>query len=219
MQAGRHYMFRTAAGFVAAIAGISQMPLLERKQLVNPDLRNGGLIVVGSHTKKSTDQLNLLLTAKNVVPIKFESSLVLEGKIAFMKEIERCVKLEEKTIRSGKTAVCFTERTLLSLPDDSKESALIRSVKISDGVQSLVQLLTVTPSFIIAKGGITSSDIGIKALHVKRAKVLGQICPGIPVWQLGQESKFPSIPYVIFPGNVGEAATLKECYEKLIYTS
>ena len=67
----------------------------------------------------------------------------------------------------------------------------------------------------IAKGGITSSDVGTKALAVKRANVLGQIRPGIPVWQTGEESKFPQTPYVIFPGNVGENTTLREAVEVL----
>jgi uncharacterized protein YgbK (DUF1537 family) len=89
-------------------------------------------------------------------------------------------------------------------------------VKISDAVQSLVGRLSVTPAFVIAKGGITSSDIGTKALRVKRANVMGQIRPGIPVWQTGEESKFPLTPYVIFPGNVGEVETLKEAVEIMI---
>ena len=75
--------------------------------------------------------------------------------------------------------------------------------------------MTVTPAFVIAKGGITSSDVGTKALAVKRANVLGQIRPGIPVWQTGEESKFPQTPYVIFPGNVGENTTLREAVEVL----
>lgn len=92
------------------------------------------------------------------------------------------------------------------------------SVRISDAVQSLVGRLTVTPSFVIAKGGITSSDVGTKALAVTRANVLGQIRPGIPVWQTGTESKFPLTPYVIFPGNVGGDTTLKEAVEILMKT-
>lgn len=83
-------------------------------------------------------------------------------------------------------------------------------------MQSLVGRLAVTPSFVVAKGGITSSDVGVKALAVKRATVLGQIKPGIPVWQTGSESKFPNTPYVIFPGNVGEAVTLREAVEELM---
>lgn len=73
-----------------------------------------------------------------------------------------------------------------------------------------------TPGFVVAKGGITSSDVGTKALKVKKATVLGQVRPGIPVWRTGAESRFPGIPYVIFPGNVGEAETLKETVEILM---
>ena len=58
--------------------------------------------------------------------------------------------------------------------------------------------------------------MGTKALAVKKANVLGQIRPGIPVWQTGDDSRFPRIPYVIFPGNVGEDVTLKEAVEILL---
>ena len=54
------------------------------------------------------------------------------------------------------------------------------------------------------------------ALAVKKANVLGQIKPGIPVWQTGAESKFPLTPYVVFPGNVGEITTLREAAEVLM---
>ena len=72
------------------------------------------------------------------------------------------------------------------------------------------------PKFIIAKGGITSSDVGTKALRVKKARVMGQVKKGNPAWMTGEESKFPGMPYIIFPGNVGEVSTLKEIVEELI---
>ena len=59
------------------------------------------------------------------------------------------------------------------------------------------------PGYILAKGGITSSDIATQALKIARAQVLGQILPGVPVWRAGPESKFPDMPYIVFPGNVG----------------
>lgn len=90
-----------------------------------------------------------------------------------------------------------------------------QSVKISDAVTSIVQRLSVRPQYIIAKGGITSSDIGTKGLRVQRATVAGQIQPGVPVWITGDESKFPGLYYVIFPGNVGSASTLKDTVELL----
>lgn len=215
MAAGKSFMFRTAAGFVKVVGGVTDIPLLTRKEMVVKETDNCGIVVVGSHTAKTTAQLEELLKLENVVPVEFKSSLVLDGDEAFYNEVKRCVAEEEKIIASGKTAVCFTERKLLTVENDTKESALIRSVKISDGVQRLVGDLSITPAFVIAKGGITSSDVGTKALKVKCANVMGQIKPGIPVWQTGSESRFPQTPYVIFPGNVGEVTTLREAVEVL----
>ena len=121
----------------------------------------------------------------------------------------------ERIIRSGRTAAAYTKRAVLTLEGDTRESALLRSVRISEAVQSLVAGLGVTPDFVIAKGGITSSDVGTKALRVRRAEVMGQLLPGVPVWRTGPESRFPGTPYVIFPGNVGEDSSLREAVEIL----
>ncbi|MGI5888586.1 MAG: four-carbon acid sugar kinase family protein [Oscillospiraceae bacterium] len=212
---GKTFLFRTAASFVKVVGGIPDRPLLTRSDMVTIPSSNGGIVVVGSHTEKTTAQLEELLKLPDVVPVEFHSGLVLIGDDAFYGEVARCVAQEEKIILSGKTAVCYTERKLLTVEGDTKESALLRSVKISDGVQKLVGDLKCVPAFVIAKGGITSSDVGTKALKVKCAKVLGQILPGIPVWQTGAESKFSATPYVIFPGNVGDDAALRKAVEIL----
>ena len=215
MAKGKRFLFRTAAGLVKVMGGISDRPLLTRRDMVTKETVFGGVVVVGSYTQKTTAQLNELLKLDCVVPVEFDSNRVLDGDDAFYAEVDRCARAEEEIIRSGRTAVCYTCRKLLTLEGDTKESALLRSVKISDGVQSLVARLGVTPAFVIAKGGITSSDVGTKALAVKRANVMGQIRPGIPVWQTGAESRFPQTPYVIFPGNTGSETTLREAVEVL----
>lgn len=213
MAKGKRFIFRTAASFVKVMGGISDIPLLTHKDMFKKKQKRGGIIIVGSYTQKTTKQLEKLLTLENVIPVEMDSDKVLEGDNVFYDEVRRCVAEEEKIIFSGKNAVCFTRRRLLTLENDTGESALVRSMKISDGVQRLVAQLQTVPAFIIAKGGITSSDIGTKALLVKRANVMGQICPGIPVWKTGAESKFPNIPYVIFPGNTGEEDTLRRAVE------
>ncbi len=216
MQKGKNYIFRSAASFVKVMGGISEKPLLTKDELfISEDKNNGGIIVVGSYTKKTTEQLNALKEVENLEFIEFNSDLVLKED-DFQSEILKTLSLEEAAIRNGKTAVVYTKRSLLVLDNDTKEKALQRSVKISNAVQSLVGNLNVTPAFVVAKGGITSSDIGTRALKVKKATVLGQISPGIPVWKTGNESRFPSIPYIIFPGNVGSKETLKEVVYKLL---
>lgn len=212
MNQGKQYLFRTAAALVKVMGGISDQPLLTRKELGTYESTNGGIIVVGSHTKKTTSQLEELRKVFGLEFLEFNSDLVLDEE-AFTREIQNTVQKEEELIRAGKTVVVYTKRKLLVIENDTKEEALLRSVKISDAVQSLVGDLSVTPAFVIAKGGITSSDVGTKALQVKRADVMGQIRPGIPVWKTGKESRFPRIPYIIFPGNVGEVTTLREAVE------
>ena len=215
MKQGRRFMFRTAAGFVKEFGAVSDRPLLSREEMVAGDRKTGGIIVVGSHTKKTTSQLEELKAVPGIRFLEFNSDLVLDEE-KFQEEIQSVVRREEELLEQGVTVAVYTKRKLLSLENDSPEAALTRSVKISDAVPSLVGGLKVTPGFVVAKGGITSSDVGTKALKVKKATVLGQVRPGIPVWRTGAESRFPGIPYVIFPGNVGEAETLKETVEILM---
>jgi uncharacterized protein YgbK (DUF1537 family) len=71
-------------------------------------------------------------------------------------------------------------------------------------------------AFVVAKGGITSSDVGTRGLGVRRAEVAGQMLPGIvSVWVLPEESAFPGLPYVIFAGNVGGPDSLARVIEIL----
>ena len=55
---------------------------------------------------------------------------------------------------------------------------------------------------------ITASDIAVKGLNVRNAVIRGQIILGVPVWLLGEESRFPGLSYVVFPGNVGDDFSL-----------
>ena len=214
MAKGKVFMFRTAAAIVKVMGGVTDQPLLTRAQMVVKETDNGGIIVVGSHTNKTTAQVEELKKLTEIEFVELDATLVRDEE-AFAKEVQRCLAKEEECIRAGKTVCCYTTRALITADTGDKEDELRLSVRISDAVQSLVGRLTVTPAFVIAKGGITSSDVGTKALAVKRANVLGQIRPGIPVWQTGEESKFPQTPYVIFPGNVGENTTLREAVEVL----
>ena len=177
-----------------------------------PGNTNGGLIIIGSHVKKTTDQLNKLKELKQVKFIEFNHMLVLEPE-KLEAELQRIVAEVETAITQGQTVAVYTGRKRFDA--GSEEESLRVSVKISEAITSIVSRLTVQPAFLIAKGGITSSDVGTKGLAVKRALVLGQVAPGIPVWKTGEESKFPGMAYIIFPGNVGAVETLRDIVAKL----
>lgn len=213
---GQIFNFRSAAALVKCIGGISDKPLLKKEEMIVEDNGNGGLILVGSHTDKTTRQLGNLMGIEGIEALELQCHKLLESEEAFNEEIERCIAFEEEKIKEGKTVVVYTERVLISYKDDDPEKALARSVRISEGVYHLVKNLKVKPGFVLAKGGITSADVGVKGLGIRKALVLGQIEPGIPVWKALEESKFPNIPYIIFPGNVGEDETLKNAVKKLL---
>ncbi|WP_295363780.1 four-carbon acid sugar kinase family protein [uncultured Pseudoramibacter sp.] len=215
MKKGKNFMFRSAAALVKVMGGVTDQPLLTREDMVIQETENGGIIVVGSHTQKTTAQMEQLKTLPGIKFIELNATLVRDEQ-AFEAEVARCLAEEEEAIASGTSVCVYTTRQLITADTGNKEDELRLSVKISDAVQSLVGRLKITPAFVVAKGGITSSDVGTKALAVTKANVLGQIEPGIPVWQTGDNSRFPKIPYVIFPGNVGGEDTLKDAVKKLM---
>ncbi|KGA98804.1 type III effector Hrp-dependent outer protein [Alkalihalobacillus alcalophilus ATCC 27647 = CGMCC 1.3604] len=214
LKEGKRFLCRSAAALTKVLGGISDKSLLLRANMVSEQNKNGGLIVVGSHVKKTTQQLNHLLKSGLVKGIEFDVHLV-QDEDKFKQETKRVRLACEEAIKKGQSVVYFTRRERLDLGENMKEEELKQSVKISDAVTSIVRDLSVQPSYIVAKGGITSSSIGTMGLSVKRAEVAGQVKPGIPVWTTGQESKFPDASYVIFPGNVGQPETLKEVIEVL----
>ncbi len=212
-KAGKRFLFRTAASFVKAIGAISDKPQLARAALVDGGNTNGGLVVIGSHVQRTTAQLQMLLDSQLfVTPIEFNQHLACEeGKL--QNEADRVSRLCEESIRSGKTAVVYTNRQRLDLPG-GEDRQLSLATEISGALVSVVSSLRTRPRYLVAKGGITTSDIATQALRIKRARVIGQIRPGIPVWS-PYESKFPRLPFIVFPGNVGSDETLLEIVSEL----
>ena len=213
---GGEFMFRSAAAVTKVLGGVADKPLLQKSELDAEGVTNGGIVLVGSHVNKTTAQLAELRNSRYPIRfIEFNQHLVLEEN-GLEREVERVVAAAESSIRTGETVAIYTRRDRFDLPTEDKDKQLEVSVRISDAVTSIIGKLTVQPSFIIAKGGITSSDVGVKALRVKRADVLGQVRPGIPVWKTGEESKFPNMPYIIFPGNVGSEDDLRVVVEMIM---
>lgn len=212
---GKSFLARTAAAFPKVLGRVADRPLLTKEELVGKET-NGGLVLIGSHVQKTTDQLNCLKTSEGNFAFRefCVNTCFEEGGLA--READEVVAFAEECIKKGQTAVIYTSRKLVAPEGMTREEMLQISVNISDAVTGIVGKLSVKPRFLIAKGGITSSDVGTRALRVKKARVLGQVKKGIPVWMTGAESKFPGMPYIIFPGNVGEISTLKEIAEELL---
>ena len=208
---GKTFLFRTAASFVQVRAGIYPRPLLTQSDL-QLSAAGGGLIVVGSFVPRSTGQVNSLLALSDIAQTEINVAALLDDRLC-EDEISRVANDTEQTLRQGNDMLIFTSRQLVAGKDS--KSSLQMGQKISQGLISIVQRIQTAPRYILAKGGITSSDIATRALNVKKAIVLGQILPGVPVWQLGAESRFPNLAYIVFPGNVGDDHALIDVVKQL----
>lgn len=209
---GKHFLLQSAASFLKVRGGIVERPLLDRADLIAAD-GQGGLVIVGSHVAKTNRQLTAALRLNQVQAIELNVSRLLGT--AKDEELGQAQSKLEQALRHGQTALVFTSRTVLTETNESSEANLQVAGRVSVALVALLQRLTVKPGFLISKGGITSSDVGTHGLGVRRALAAGQARPGIPVWFTGAESKFPYLPLIIFPGNVGEDTTLAELVAEL----
>jgi uncharacterized protein YgbK (DUF1537 family) len=210
-QGGRRYLLRSAAQIVAARLGLETRPLLDAGEMETGGA-GGGLTVVGSHVPKTTEQLSHLLANTTTDRIELRVPSLLDG-TQRGESLAKALDGIHVALHAGRDVVLFTSRDFVS-NGDAAHSLQIGS-SVSAALVEIVQRLAVRPRYLIAKGGITSSDLATRGLGVKRALVLGQLLPGIPVWRLGAEAKFPELNYVVFPGNVGGPGTLATAVNKL----
>ena len=166
----------------------------------------GGLVVVGSHVPLTTQQLEELRRARpDTATIELDvRSLIDDRREAHLAERTRAVA---EALESG-TVIVHTTRELVT--GASGEASLEIARQVSSGVVELVRhvLAVAPPRFVIAKGGITSSDVASEALEIRRATVLGPMLPGIvSLWQ-PETGPAVGIPYIVFAGNVGVADSL-----------
>lgn len=208
---GKKFLYRSSATFVPIRAG------LESGKIFNPEKedvfsKNGSLVIVGSHVPKSTNQLNRLLETGKYESIEIDVRQIL-NKGEPSSQAGTISKQTDQLIGDGKNVVIYTSRTLETGND--AESNLKINALVSGFLVNIIKSLTVRPGFIIAKGGITSSDLATRGLSTEKALVLGAVMPGVPVWKMDAKSKFPGILYVVFPGNVGNDNTLVEVSRKL----
>ncbi|VUC23444.1 unnamed protein product [Clonostachys rosea] len=207
---GKRFLFRTGAAFVSARLAIEGIPPISGTTL-GLSGKVGGLIIAGSYVPKTTAQLESLRTRSgaNLTSIVLEVRELLESPENATKSVSEALKIAEAEIAKGQDVLVMTSRELIVGTDEAK-SLDIGSV-VAKTLVSFLERLEQKPRYVIAKGGITSSDMATKGLRFKRAAIVGQAAPGVPLWRCDEPSaKWPGLPYVVFPGNVGTNDTLFE---------
>ena len=201
---GKNYLIRSSASFVRSRLGQEERPILTKKEM-GYTRKGGALILVGSHVPGSTSQLESLLNLPNVYGLELDVHKALQH------DKDQIISITEQTDRllaESKDIVIYTSREVVtgSSPDEYLEIG----TTITEAITEVVSDITITPRYIISKGGMTSSNIIVNALKIKRATVPGQIASGVLVLQLGLESKYPGSKLILWPGNVGGPTAISD---------
>ncbi|MFC7625874.1 four-carbon acid sugar kinase family protein [Microlunatus sp. GCM10028923] len=209
-RAGRRFAYRVGPSFVRSRSGQFPAPPVDDAEL-RPDpgtaTAPGGLIIVGSHVPLSSRQLDRLTETTDATRLELDVDKIIDST-----DPTHVAELAERAAAEfdHRHAVITTSRTLRRGLDGAQSLAISRAV--SAAVVDLTKLIMERrrPAFVIAKGGITSSDVATEALGIRRATIRGTLLPGIvSLWQPA-EGPAAGLPYVVFAGNVGTDDSLAE---------
>ncbi|MEH2229994.1 MAG: four-carbon acid sugar kinase family protein [Nostoc sp.] len=211
---GKRFLFRSAASILTALAALPPQPIAAEK--MGQYVRQGkpGAVIVGSHVKKTTQQLEALLQLEGTVGIEVNVARLLDEtnqSAALLTEIQESTRAAHE---AGKTPVVYTSRQELNFQD--VKTRLEFGEKVSSLLMDIVRGLPSDIGFLIGKGGITSNDVLSTGLALTSARLLGQILAGCSmVLTSSDHPQFPDLPVVLFPGNVGDADALGTVYQRL----
>ncbi|MHC0063175.1 four-carbon acid sugar kinase family protein [Nostoc sp. UIC 10890] len=211
---GKRFLFRSAASILTALAALPPQPIAAEKMAQYVRQGKPGVVIVGSHVKKTTQQLEALLQVEGTVGIEVNVARLLDDanqSTALLTEIQESTRAAHN---AGKTPVVYTSRQELSFKD--VETRLEFGEKVSALLMDIVRGLPSDIGFLISKGGITSNDVLSTGLALTSARLLGQILAGCSmVLTPSDHPQFPNLPVVLFPGNVGDADALGTIYQRL----
>jgi uncharacterized protein YgbK (DUF1537 family) len=212
---GKHFLFRSAASILTSLANLGPQPVAAEDMAQYVRQGKPGVVIVGSHVKKTTQQLEQLLQAPGIVGVEVDVAHLLdESEAQRAVLLARTLEHVQDVHAAGKTPVVYTSRQELTFKDI--QTRLAFGVAVSALLMDIVRGLPADIGFLISKGGITSNDVLSTGLALRSARLLGQILAGCSVVRTpDNHPQFPDLPVVLFPGNVGDADALATTYQRL----
>lgn len=212
---GKRFLFRSAASLLTALAALPPQPVAPEDMATYTRNGKAGAVLVGSHVKKTSEQLEDLLQAPGVVGVEVKVEQLLEESASQHNALlEQVLEQVHRIHQGGKTPAIYTSRQ--ELPFEDVQTRLNFGVIVSALLMDIVRGLPSDIGFLISKGGITSNDVLSSGLALTSARLLGQILAGCSIVRTpADHPQFPNLPVVLFPGNVGDRHALTAIYQRL----
>lgn len=208
---GKRFLLRSAASLLTALTALPPQPIAPEAMSAYVRGRRAGAVLVGSHVTKTTRQLARLLELPGLVPLEVDVERLESDRPDLL------ARLCDEAVRAharDRTPVIYTSRTEKRFAEH--QARLAFGERLSAFLMDVVRALPPSLGFLISKGGITSNDVLACGLALRTARVLGQILPGCSVVRCPNDHpRFPDLPVVVFPGNVGDDEALAEVYRRL----
>ncbi len=210
---GKRFLFRSAASILTALAALPPQAIAPADMATYVRGGKPGAIVVGSHVKKTTEQLQYLLQQPGIVGVEIDvAQLLSPGGAASL--LQTALDQVNAIHTAGQTPVVYTSRQELSF--DDVQTRLTFGEAVSGLLMGVIRNLPPDVGFLISKGGITSNDTLSVGLALRTARLLGQVLAGVSMVRTPSDHpQYPDLPVVLFPGNVGDATALATVYQRL----
>jgi uncharacterized protein YgbK (DUF1537 family) len=171
-----------------------------------------GLVVVGSHVGQTSRQVAALRARAVTTDIELDVPAVLaSGPDVVASPVVASTARQVTAALGHSDVLLYTSRAVVTAPDAAGSLTIARTV--SAALSRIVRdALAARPAWVIAKGGITSHDVMLHGLGIRRAEVAGQLFPGtVSVFRpLDAAPEAVGMPFVVFAGNVGDDGTLAQ---------
>jgi|SRR5689334_1787782 len=157
-----------------------------------------------------TRQLDHLRATGSVVELELHVPTLLDAAVrdGHVTDVVRRALDALRCDTSDCDVVIRTSRALVTGTD--ADTSLVIACTVSAALVDVVRevIRVVRPAFVLAKGGITSSDTATDGLGIRRAWARGTMLPGIvSLWEPAAGAA-RAIPYVVFAGSVGDDRAL-----------
>jgi uncharacterized protein YgbK (DUF1537 family) len=110
-------------------------------------------------------------------------------------------------LAAGQTPVLFTSRGELQCRSAVERRRL--GLELAALMARLAAVLAPQVGYLISKGGITTHTLLADGLGLAQVELQGQLLPGLSLVLTPAEALVPALPVLTFPGNLGDADTLR----------